>query len=142
MSNRAAAARFEGDAHDETARSEDSLSAIANRLRTFRDEREWERFHTPRNLAMSIAIECGELLEHFQWVSDDDIAAHVAERQQEVADELADVAIYVIQLADALGISLPDAIAKKIESNERRYPADAARGTATKYTELRSRRLP
>ncbi len=120
---------------------EDSLSAVAARLRAFRDARDWGRYHTPRNLAMSIAVECGELLEHFQWISEDELPAHLEARQNDVAEELADVAIYVIQLADVLGIPLPVAIAAKIERNEERYPAELSRGSAAKHTELRARRV-
>lgn len=140
MVHRAAAAQLASDLEEPWPN--DSLSAISLRLRAFRDVREWKRFHTPRNLAMSVAVECGELLEHFQWVRDEDVAEHVAEREEEVAEELADVMIYIVQLADALGISLPDAIAAKIGRNEQRYPAALARGTAVKHTELRSSRLP
>jgi dCTP diphosphatase len=141
MGNRAAAARLEDGVPDGTSPAHDSLSAIARVLRDFREARDWQRFHTPRNLAMSIVIECGELLEHFQWVSDEDVAAHVAAREEDVAEELADVAIYVVQLAETLGISLADAIAAKIERNEERYPVVLARGTAVKHTELRPRGL-
>jgi len=119
---------------------EDSLSTISAKLRAFRDARDWQRFHTPRNLALSIAVECGELLEHFQWVDDEELSAHLAGREDDVAEEIADVAIYVIQLADALGLSLSEVIAAKIERNERRYPAELSRGSAAKHTELSARR--
>jgi dCTP diphosphatase len=115
---------------------EPSLDAIATRLRDFRTERKWERFHTPRSLAVSIAIEAGELLEQFQWVSDDDVDEHVRERRDSIQEELADVAIYLVQLSDVLGISLGEAIEGKISLNESRYPAAAARGSSRKYTEL------
>ncbi len=118
---------------------QDSLAAIVDRLRDFREARDWGRFHSPKNLALSIAVECGELLEHFQWL-DDANAAEELSAKSEVAEELADVAIYVVQLADTLGISLGDAIAAKIDSNERRYPVELARGNATKHDEFRARR--
>lgn len=117
---------------------ETSLDAIAAKLRDFRDVREWQRFHTPRNLAMSIVVECGELLEHFQWVDDENLAAHLAEREEDVAEELADVAIYLVQLADSLGLSLSEAIAEKIERNDERYPVEISKGSARKHTELRA----
>lgn len=122
-----------------TTPHETSLDAIALQLRDFRDVRDWQRFHTPRNLAMSIAVECGELLEHFQWVDDKDLAAHLAEREDDVAEELADVAIYLVQLADTIGVSLSEAIADKIERNDERYPVESSKGSATKHTELRAR---
>jgi NTP pyrophosphatase (non-canonical NTP hydrolase) len=113
-----------------------SLEAIATRLRKFRAERNWERFHTPRSLAVSVAIEAGELLEQFQWVSDEEVANHVEKRRDSIQEELADVAIYLVQLSDVLGISLAEAIEGKISLNESRYPAAAARGSSRKYTEL------
>ena len=109
-----------------------SLDEIALRLRSFREAREWERFHTPRNLAMSIVVECGELLEHFQWRDDDELEAHLAEHEGDVAEELADVAIYLVQLADTIGVSLSAAIASKIDRNDERYPVEQARGRARK----------
>jgi dCTP diphosphatase len=121
--------------------AEDSLEAIAAKLRVFRDDRDWQRFHTPRNLAISLAVECGELLEHFQWVGDADLAEHLTERKDQVAEELADVAIYAIQLADSLELSLSEAIATKIECNAGRYPVELASGNAAKHTELHARRV-
>lgn len=115
---------------------QDSLVAIMSRLRDFRVERDWERFHTPRSLAVSISIEAGELLEQFQWVNDEELARHVKERHASIREELADVVIYAVQLSDVLGIPLGEAIHNKISLNESRYPAEAARGSSSKYTEL------
>ena len=115
--------------------SDDTISGITGRLRFFREEREWARFHTPRNLAVSVAIESAELLEHFQWLAED--GSEDGPPVDEVAHELADVAIYVFQLADRLGVSLPEAIESKIERNTERYPVEKARGSSKKYTELR-----
>ncbi len=115
-----------------------SLEAIAARLRAFREVRDWQRFHTPRNLAMSIVVECGELFEHFQWVDDEELAAHLADREDDVAEELADVAIYLVQLADTIGISLTKAIVNKIDRNDERYPVESSRGTATKHAKLKA----
>jgi NTP pyrophosphatase (non-canonical NTP hydrolase) len=113
--------------------TEDSIGALLDRIRAFRDARDWRRFHTPRNLATAIAVECGELLEHFQWI-DGDEAEHAQRRIDSISEELADVAIYVFELADALAISLPAAIAAKIELNELRYPVHRARGRTDKHT--------
>lgn len=115
----------------------DSLTAITARLRDFRDRRDWQQFHTPRNLAVSISIESGELLEQFQWVDDEGLEAHVEQHRETIGEELADVVIYAIQLADVLELSLADVIDSKIDLNESRYPAAVARGSASKYTELR-----
>lgn len=105
-----------------------SLRGIESQLRTFRKERSWERFHSPKNLAISVAIEVGELLEHFQWRSDTEVAQHLASDKERVAEEIADVVIYAIQLADVAGIDLGAAIATKIAKNDSKYPADAIHG--------------
>jgi dCTP diphosphatase len=131
--------RRNAEAHRETEADpsqQDSLAAIMSRLRAFRVERDWERFHTPRSLAVSISIEAGELLEQFQWVNDDELERHVEERRASIREELADVVIYAVQLADVLKIPLGEAIDSKIGLNESRYPAETARGSSSKYTEL------
>ena len=108
------------------------LSNIAERLRGFARERDWERFHTPKNLAASVAIEAGELQEIFQWLSDEQARNLNADQIAKAGEELADVAIYLIRLADQLGVDLGDAITKKIAANSVRYPADVVRGTSDK----------
>ena len=110
-----------------------TFEEAAEMARDFRDERDWSQFHNPKDLAMSIGIEAGELLEVFQWSGTD---LHVADRTDRAAEELADVAIYCIYLADALGINLTDTIKTKIEANAKKYPVNASRGNARKYTEL------
>lgn len=114
----------------------DSIEYVTAELSRFRDERDWRRFHTPKNLATSIVIEAGELLEHFQWLADAEIGGYVSEHGREVAEELADVAIYVMQLAEVLGISLGEALADKLALNAKRYPAVAARGSRAKHDQL------
>ncbi len=94
----------------------------------FTEDRDWDQFHTPENLAKSISIEAAELLECFQWSPEYD--------QQAVKEELADVMNYCIQLADKLGISIEDAIVEKIRKNELKYPVDKSYGISKKYTEL------
>lgn len=131
--------RNAGRSDDDDARA-DSLAVFAKRLRKFRDERDWQRFHTPRNLAVSIAIETGELLEHFQWVDDETIRTTLEEQRDAIGQELADVAIYLIQLADVIGISLGEEIDAKIELNAGHYPVETARGSAAKHTEIRVRK--
>lgn len=101
---------------------------LITRILAFRDAREWKPYHTPENLAKSICIEAAELLAEFQWESPRDT--------ENVADELADVMIYCIQMADALGIDVVQAMHAKMDKNERKYPVDKARGNAKKYTEL------
>ncbi len=106
-------------------------------LLAFRRERDWSAFHTPRNLAISISLEAAELLEHFQWlVGDEDGLDTASERADQIAEEVADLAIYLSYLCHDLGIDLDRAVRMKLETNERRYPVDRARGRATKHSEL------
>ncbi len=109
-----------------------TLGRITEIVRRFVRERDWERFHRPSALAMSAAIEMGELLANFQWLTDDDVArlSDSEEFRGAVADEMADVIIYLVRLADALDIDLSDAIVSKMERNAIKYPADKWRGRA------------
>lgn len=113
-----------------------TLENITERIRAFRDARDWMQFHNPKNLACSIAIEAGELLEHFQWKSEAESQQHCVDHRDEVAAEMADITIYLLGLADNLGIDLLDAIDRKLVENDRKYPVAKARGKAAKYTEL------
>lgn len=115
----------------------DSVTEIIGALRAFRAERDWEQYHTPKNLSISVVVEATELLEHFQWLSDDEAQERLGAKRQEIAAELADIAIYVLQFADVTGISLADAIAEKLRLNAEKYPPRLASGTNKKYTELR-----
>jgi dCTP diphosphatase len=109
---------------------------LRRRLAEFAAEREWDRFHSPKNLAMALAAEAGELLEHFQWLTEEQSAALAPDQHDAVALELADIQLYLVRLADRLGIDLVEAAHRKIGINAGKYPADKARGTATKYTEF------
>ena len=100
---------------------------------SFRHERDWEQFHNPKDLAISISLEAAELLECFQWSG---ATTDVPARHQEMYDELADVLIYCIYLADELGVSIPEAISAKIDQDALKYPVSKARGNSRKYTEL------
>lgn len=113
---------------------------MQERLRDFAEARDWQRFHTPKNLAMALAVEAAELLEHFQWLTAEESLAlrGDAEGLQAIAEEMADVAIYLIRLADRLGVDLETAIAAKILLNEKKYPIDLARGNAVKYDRRKS----
>jgi len=113
------------------------LDGIRELLRDFVREREWQRFHTPKNLAMALAGEAGEVLELFQWLTPEESLAIMSTAKAEaVRDEVADVATYCIRLADVLGIDLEAAIRAKLVKNVAKYPADKVRGKALKYTEL------
>ena len=107
------------------------------RIRKFRDDRDWQQFHDPKNLAVSISIEAAELLELFQWQTGEEATRFAAENKERVSDEIADVAIYLIELADITGIDLAKAIEAKLEKNAKKYPVDKARGVSTKYTDLK-----
>ncbi len=112
------------------------LEEIRAAIRKFRDERDWMQFHSPKNLACSIAIEAAELLEQFQWETLEESAAKAKDSKHAVSAEIADVGIYLIELADNLGIDLGAAIREKLATNERKVPPNKARGNATKYTSL------
>lgn len=115
---------------------QDALIVLRDRLREFAAEREWERFHTAKNLAMALAGEAGEVIEHFQWLSAEESDGLDLARRDEVALELADVLLYLVRLADVLGIDLRDAAARKLALNEARYPVAKARGRSEKYNKL------
>jgi NTP pyrophosphatase (non-canonical NTP hydrolase) len=109
---------------------------LRQRLADFAAERDWDQFHSPKNLAMALAAEAGELLEHFQWLSEAQSAALDAAQRDEVALELADIALYLVRLSDKLGIDLVEAAHRKMALNETKYPAEKARGNARKYDQL------
>jgi NTP pyrophosphatase (non-canonical NTP hydrolase) len=104
----------------------------------FRDEREWRQFHNPKDLAISITLEAAELLEQFQWKRPDEVDALLADAtsRRRVGEEMADVLILLISLADAAGIDLVAAAEAKLAENARKYPVDRARGSAKKYDQL------
>jgi NTP pyrophosphatase (non-canonical NTP hydrolase) len=115
--------------------STDSLDALNERLLRFARERDWEQFHSPKNLVMALAGECGELIEHFQWLSEAQSASLPPEKQQAVAEEMADILIYLIRLSERLGVDLVAAAYNKIAINEARYPAHKVRGDARRASE-------
>lgn len=108
----------------------DRLAAIQAAVGAFRDARDWQQFHSPKNLSMSIAIEAAELMEHFQWLSPQAAAAQVQETgaRQAVAEELADVLIYCFSLADVLELDVAEIMAAKLAKNEQKYPVEKYRG--------------
>ena len=113
-----------------------NLDTTIAKIRAFRDARDWMQFHNPKNLAISITLEAAELLEHFQWKSMLESEAHAKAARAEIAEEVADVAIYLLEFADHLGIDLLSAIDAKLEKNEAKYPVAKARGSSVKYTKL------
>jgi NTP pyrophosphatase (non-canonical NTP hydrolase) len=109
-----------------------SLRALRERLREFARARDWEQFHSPKNLAAALIVEAAELLEHFQWLTPEQSERLSPAQRQAVEEEIADVFIYLVRLSDRLGVDLFEAAARKIEKNEKKYPADEVRGKAEK----------
>ena len=116
--------------------NDDTLEILRERLAQFAAERDWDQFHNPKNLAMALTIETGELMEHFQWLTPEQAADLPDAVRQEAALEAADVLLYLLRLCDKLGIDLADAAQRKLALNEQKYPADKARGRSTKYDNL------
>ncbi|MES9972138.1 MAG: nucleotide pyrophosphohydrolase [Candidatus Thiodiazotropha sp.] len=113
----------------------DSLDDLNRRLKAFAQTRNWEQFHTPKNLTMALIAECAELVEHFQWLTPEQSMNLPQEKQDEVALEMADILIYLIRCAERLDIDLIDAVERKIAINEARYPADKVFGDARRASE-------
>lgn len=112
------------------------LSTLRLAIRQFAQERDWEQFHTPKNLIMAMTVEAAELMEHFQWLTGDQSLAINDQEKAEVAQEIADVLIYLTRLADVLGIDPIQAAFDKIQINARKYPVEKAKGNNTKYNKL------
>lgn len=112
------------------------LRAVTSRIRAFRDERDWMQFHSPKELAAALAIEAAELQEIFLWKSPAEAADVAAAKHEAIRDEIADIAVYLLELADNLGIDLIEAIDAKMAKNAAKYPVEKARGSNRKYTEL------
>ena len=106
------------------------IDALKERLRRFTAERDWEQFHSPKNLSMALIVEAAELVEHFRWLTETQSARLTPDKLSAVEEEMADVFIYLTRLADILGVDLLDAARRKIERNAKKYPADQARGRA------------
>lgn len=113
-----------------------NFDTIIAKIRAFRDARDWMQFHNPKNLAISINLESAELLEHFQWKSIEESEVYARAAREEIAEEMADVAIYLFELADNLGIDLLSSVDAKLAKNESKYPVAKAKGSAAKYSQL------
>ena len=113
----------------------DTLRALQHRLAAFAAERDWQQFHSPKNLAMALSVEVGELVEQFQWLTEEQSRVLDAARYQRVRLELADVFIYLLRLADRLDVDLLQAADDKMALNARKYPVERVRGDARKYDE-------
>ena len=116
----------------------DNLDALREQVRAFANAREWETYHTPKNLVMALSVEMAELVEPFQWLTPEQSQQLSADQHEAVRQEIADVLIYLTRLADVLGIDLLDAATDKLAINARKYPAELARGNALKSSALQS----
>ena len=114
-------------------------SATVERLKgevaRFIEERDWAQFHSPKNLSMALMVEVAELMEHFQWLTEAQSGNLAAEKKAVVAEELADILLYLVRLADKLDVDLPEAALHKLEKNAAKYPAEQVRGSSKKYSE-------
>lgn len=111
------------------------IKDLKARLQQFAEERDWEQFHAPKNLVMALSVEAAELLEHFQWLTEEQSLNLSPEQHQEVAYEMADIFIYLIRLAGKLDVDIVTAVEEKIKLNAAKYPVEKARGSSRKYTE-------
>ncbi len=114
----------------------DSISEITTRINEFRDARDWKQFHNPKDMAISVSIEAAELMEQFQWKNDAECEEHLQANRESVADEMADVAIYLFELADLMKMDLGSAMLRKLEKNAAKYPVQKAKGSNKKYNDL------
>ncbi len=112
------------------------LQSLINSLREFSSQRDWDQFHSPKNLASALTVEAAELLEHFQWLTEAQSRDLPADKRVAVGEEMADVLLYLLRLSDQLNIDLVDAAKRKLTLNAAKYPVDRSRGTSKKYTEL------
>ncbi len=112
------------------------LAPLIQALRAFASARDWEQFHTPKNLASALSVEAAELLEHFQWLTEAQSQSLSVDKREQVAAEAADVFLYLLRLCDTLGIDLLAAAQRKLVVNGEKYPVDKSRGNAKKYSEL------
>jgi dCTP diphosphatase len=112
----------------------DSLKELRTRINRFVHERDWEQFHSPKNLAMAMIVEAAELVEHFQWDTLEESRQLDEEKREKVAHELADTFVYLLRIAEVTGIDLIEATNRKIDLNAKKYPVDRAKGSNAKYT--------
>lgn len=113
-----------------------NLEELQKKVIAFRNARNWEQFHNPKDLAVSLVLEATEFLEHFQWKTSDEINAHIKTKRNDMEDELADVLYWVLLIAHDMEIDLSKSFARKMAQNERKYPISKAKGTHKKYNEL------
>lgn len=116
--------------------SKEDLERLRDHLRRFASERDWDQFHSPKNIAIALSVEASELLEHFQWLSEEQSKSMPANVLVEVRKEMADVLLYLIRLADKLDVDLVEAAQNKLLENAEKYPIEKSKGSSKKYTDL------
>lgn len=112
------------------------INDLIKRIVSFRDARDWQQFHKPKELAISLTLEAAEVLEHFQWKTNEEIEQYIKSNKEDIGEELADVLYWVLLMSNDLDIDLVQAFDKKMEQNENKYPVDKAKGKHTKYNKL------
>lgn len=117
----------------------ENLDQVKERLRAFAEKRDWDQFHSPKNLSMALSVEVAELVECFQWLTEEQSQNLDTGALNEVADEIADIQLYLVRLADKLNIDIMDAVNNKLVKNEEKYPADRVRGSSQKYSDYPSK---
>jgi len=115
--------------------NQSDLLLLRDKLRAFAEARDWDQFHSPKNLSMALMVEVAELMEHFQWLTEAQSLDLAAENKNAVSEELADILLYLVRLSDKLGVDLLEAALHKLEKNAVKYPAEQVRGSAKKYSE-------
>ena len=121
------------------AAGQGEFARLRELVRVFVDERDWDQFHTPKNLSAALSVEAAELLEHFQWLQHGRIDELGADKLEQVRHEMADVLVYLVRLADKLDVDLPAAVEEKMILNRAKYPADKVRGDARKYHQYKDK---
>jgi NTP pyrophosphatase (non-canonical NTP hydrolase) len=114
----------------------DKIKLLTQKIIEFRDARDWKQFHNPKDLALSLVLEAGEVMEHFQWKSKEEIEEYIKTHKEHIGEELADVLYWVLLISHDLNIDILDALDKKILKNESKYPLEKAKGKHTKYNNL------
>ncbi len=112
------------------------IKDLTEKIKQFRDERDWKQFHNSKDVALSLVLEAAEVLEHFQWKSPTEIEEYIKSNKKEIGEELADVLYWVLLMSHDLEIDIKEALKKKIAKNEEKYPVDKAKGKHTKYNKL------
>lgn len=116
--------------------SKENISDLTDRIISFRDARDWKQFHNPKDVALSLSLEAAEVLEHFQWKNGEELKEYVESHKDHIGEELADVLYWVLLMSNDLGIDILDALNKKMDQNEAKYPEDKFKGNHKKYNEL------